>query len=65
MKKEMALVLRVWNLKIAMCAYAAVFFTAVSLAAPEVKPVEWENVDPAHHLAGRMASAGYLRGKVV
>ena len=65
MKKEMALVLRVWNLKIAMCAYAAVFFTAVSLAAPEVKPIDWENIDPAHHLAGRMASAGYLRGKVV
>ena len=65
MKKEMALVLRVWNLKFAMCAYAAVFFTAVSLAVPEVRPVDWENIDPAHHLAGRMASAGYLRGKVV
>ena len=65
MKKEMALVLRVWNLKIAMCAYAAVFFAAVSLAAPEVKPIDWENIDPTHHLAGRMASAGYLRGKVV
>ena len=26
---------------------------------------EWANVDPAHHLGGRPASSGYLRGKVV
>ena len=64
-KKGKALALHVGNLKIAMCACAAVFFAAVLPAAPEVKPVEWENVDPAHYLAGRMASAGYLRGKVV
>ena len=64
-KKEKALDLRVGKMKFAMCSFAAAFFAAASLAAPEVKPVEWENVDPAHHLAGRMASAGYLRGKVV
>lgn len=27
--------------------------------------VAWRNVDPDHHLAGRKASEGYLRGKVV
>lgn len=27
--------------------------------------VEWRNVDPSHYLAGRKASEGYLRGKVV
>ena len=64
-KKGKALALRVGNIKIAVCACAAVFFAAVLPAAPEIKPVEWENVDPAHYLAGRMASAGYLRGKVV
>jgi len=34
-------------------------------AAAASTPVEWENLDEAHHLAGRMASSGYLRGKVV
>ena len=27
--------------------------------------VQWRNVDPEHHLAGRKASEGYLQGKVV
>lgn len=36
-----------------------------AVAAFAARPVAWENLDPAHHLAGRMASAGYLRGKVV
>ena len=27
--------------------------------------VEWRNVDPEHHIAGRKASEGYLQGKVV
>lgn len=41
---------------------AAVLWAAAAFAA---RPVAWENIDPAHHLAGRMASSGYLRGKVV
>ena len=41
---------------------AAVLWSAAALAA---RPVAWENLDEAHHLAGRMASSGYLRGKVV
>ena len=49
-KKEKALDLRVGKMKFAVCSFAAAFFAAASLAAPEVKPVEWENVDPAHHL---------------
>lgn len=64
-RKGKALILRVGNMKHAMCALAAAILAAASLAAPEAMPVEWENIDPAHHLAGRMASAGYLRGKVV
>ena len=40
----------------------AVFCSAVAMAA---LPVGWSNLDAEHHLAGRMASAGYLRGKVV
>lgn len=37
----------------------------LQLAASAAHPVSWENLDPQHHLAGRMASSGYLRGKVV
>ena len=40
----------------------SVFCSVVALAA---QPVDWENLDEAHYLAGRMASSGYLRGKVV
>ena len=40
----------------------SVFCSFVALAA---RPVDWENLDEAHFLAGRMASSGYLRGKVV
>lgn len=40
------------------------FWLAVSaLAAPAA--VEWRNLDAAHDLGGRKASAGYLQGKVV
>ncbi len=53
------------NLRLAVCAFAVSVLALSSPAAPDVKPVEWENIDPAHHLAGRMASSGYLRGKVV
>ncbi len=41
----------------------AAAFTVSSVSA--ARPVEWENLDKGHHLAGRMASSGYLRGKVV
>ena len=41
---------------------AAALWSAAAFAA---RPVAWENLDEAHHLAGRMASSGYLRGKVV
>ena len=41
---------------------SAVLWAAAAFAA---LPVAWENLDEAHHLAGRMASSGYLRGKVV
>ena len=37
----------------------------LSAAARAANPVGWVNLDDAHHLAGRMASVGYLRGKVV
>ena len=37
-----------------------VIFAAVCASA-----VEWRNVDAAHYLGGRKASAGYLQGKVV
>ena len=51
--------------KSAMCVIAVLFAAVLSSAAIAADPVEWENIDPAHYLAGRMASAGYLRGKVV
>ena len=41
---------------------AAALACAVAFAA---SPVEWSNLDEPHHLAGRVASSGYLRGKVV
>ena len=47
------------------CAVAAFAAAMLAPAADAAVPVGWENVDPAHHLAGRMASSGYLRGKVV
>ena len=65
MGKRMALISCDGSKKLATCAFAALAFAAMSFAAPAAKPVEWENIDPAHYLAGRMASAGYLRGKVV
>ena len=36
-----------------------------AVAAFAARPLEWQNLDATHHLAGRMASSGYLRGKVV
>ena len=30
-----------------------------------LQAVEWKNIDEAHHLGGRVASEGYLQGKVV
>ena len=51
--------------KSAMCVIAVLFAAVLSSAAAAADPVEWENINPAHYLAGRMASAGYLRGKVV
>lgn len=41
-----------------------VSFLAVLVAASALA-VDWRNLDEAHHLAGRKASTGYLRGKVV
>ena len=38
---------------------------ALSAAAYCAVPLEWRNLDAASHFGGRMASAGYLRGKVV
>ena len=37
----------------------------VVFAAACAQAVEWANVDAAHYLGGRKASAGYLQGKVV
>lgn len=37
----------------------------VAFAAVCASAVEWKNVDAAHYLGGRKASAGYLQGKVV
>ena len=37
----------------------------LSAAASAARPVEWKNIDAAHRCAGRQASSGYLRGKVV
>ncbi len=46
--------------------YMAVAFAAVvGYASFAASPVEWRNLDKENHLAGRMASSGYLRGKVV
>lgn len=41
-----------------------VSFLSVLVAASALA-VDWRNLDEAHHLAGRKASTGYLRGKVV
>ena len=51
--------------KSAMCVVAVLFAAMLSSSAVAADPIEWENVDQAHYLAGRMASAGYFRGKVV
>ena len=48
-----------------MCAIAAIFAAMLSFAVVAADSVEWANIDQANYLAGRMASAGYLRGKVV
>ena len=47
---------------VAVLAIASAFTPSFVSAA---SPVEWENLDEGHHLAGRKASSGYLRGKVV
>ena len=65
MKKTIGLISFGESAKSAMCAIAAIFAAMLSSFAVAATPVEWENIDPAHHLAGRMASSGYLRGKVV
>jgi len=41
-----------------------IFVLALTLSAAAVG-VEWQNLDDANHLGGRMTSEGYLRGKVV
>ena len=43
----------------------AFLFGLIAFSAAGVQAVEWKNVDADHHLGGRKASAGYLRGKVV
>ena len=65
MKRTNGLIYFGESAKSAMCAIAVLIAAMLSFAAIAADPVEWENVDPAHYLAGRMASAGYLRGKVV
>ena len=65
MKKTNGLISFGEGAKSATCAIALIFAAMLSSSAFAADPVEWENVDPAHYLAGRMASAGYLRGKVV
>ena len=40
-------------------------FAASALVFDAAGAVEWRNLDPEHQLAGRKASEGYLRGKVV
>ncbi|MBO7721866.1 MAG: hypothetical protein J6T01_05625 [Kiritimatiellae bacterium] len=40
-------------------------FLAAAAVATFSHAAEWRNVDRDHHLGGRMASAGYLQGKVV
>lgn len=49
----------------ALVAVLAIASAFTSFSASAARPVEWENLDREHHLAGRMASPGYLRGKVV
>jgi hypothetical protein len=39
--------------------------TALAFALTFAVFADWENIDEAHRLGGRMASSGYLRGKVV
>jgi len=65
MKKTSGLISFGESAKSAVCAIAVLLSATLSASAAAADPVEWENVDPAHYLAGRMASAGYLRGKVV
>ena len=65
MKKTSGLISFGESAKSAMCAITAIFAAMMSSFAVAAAPIEWENVDPAHHLAGRMASSGYLRGKIV
>ncbi|MBP5284880.1 MAG: hypothetical protein ILO34_02075 [Kiritimatiellae bacterium] len=44
---------------------ALAFALAAVLPVWAFKPVEWKNLDNDHHLGGRVASGGYLRGKIV
>ena len=51
--------------KLTTCAFAVFVAAMLSPFVVAADPVEWENLDQVHYLSGRMASAGYLRGKVV
>ena len=42
-----------------------VILAAVAAVAFEVGAVGWRNLDADHHICGRKASEGYLKGKVV
>jgi len=42
-----------------------ILFAAVAAVALESGAVGWRNLDEEHHLCGRKASEGYLKGKVV
>ena len=65
MKKTSGLIPFGESAKSAMCAIAVIFAVMLLPFAVAAAPIEWENVDPTHHLSGRMASSGYLRGKIV
>ena len=65
MKRTNGLIFFGESVKSAMCAIAAIFAAMLSFAVVAADAVEWTNIDQANYLAGRMASAGYLRGKVV
>ena len=65
MKRTNGLIFLGESVKSAMCAIAAIFAAMLSFAVVAADAVEWTNIDQANYLAGRMASAGYLRGKVV
>ena len=43
----------------------SLLLSAAAVVSLSASAVEWRNLDEAHHLGGRKASEGYLRGKVV